>query len=126
MAYSANPEEVSEFERNELDPEKKLFYEVIKDIVYLARQKESDTNEILYDGTPVALVAMKTSEVPKEMLTTDDRNFIDKNPSYEGIITVVSSAEGRPLYFDDNGRITEEGAGRIVYSYLVGYRRVFL
>jgi len=118
MAYSANPEEVSEFERNQLDPEKKLFYEVIKDIVYLARQKESDTNEILYDGTPVALVAMKSSEVPKEMLTTDDRNFLDKNPSYEGIITIVSNAEGRPLYFDDNARITEEGAGRIVYSYL--------
>lgn len=118
MAYSANPEEVSDFERNKLDPEKKLFYDVIKDIVYLARQRESDTNEILYDGVPVALVAMKTSDVPKEMLTADDRDFIDKNPSYEGIITVLSNSEGRPLFFDDDARIVEEGSGRMVYSYL--------
>ena len=118
MAYSANPEEVSDFERDKLDPEKKLFYEVIKDIVYAARQQETDSNEIMYDGVSVALHAMKTSEVPKELLTADDREFADKNPTYEGIITLISDAEGRPVYFNDDGRVVPEGEGRIVYSYL--------
>ena len=118
MAYSANPEEVSDFERDKLDPEKKLFYEVIKDIVYAARQQESDSNEIMYDGVSVALHAMKTSEVPKQLLTADDREFADKNPTYEGIITLISDAKGRPVYFNDDGRVVPEGEGRIVYSYL--------
>ena len=90
-------------ERDKLDPEKKLFYEVIKDIVYAARQQETDSNEIMYDGVSVALHAMKTSEVPKELLTADDREFADKNPTYEGIITLISDAEGRPVYFNDDG-----------------------
>ena len=47
IAYSENPEEVSEEKRNEIDPEKKLFYDVIKDIVYISRQQETDSQEII-------------------------------------------------------------------------------
>lgn len=118
MAYSANPEEVSDWERNNLDPEKKLFYDVIKDIVYIARQRESDSTDVIYDGVSLTLHAMRTSDVPISLLTADDRKFREDNPSYEGIVTVVSDTEGRPVYFDDNGRIVEEGQGRIVYTYL--------
>ena len=123
IAYSENPEEVSEEKRNEIDPEKKLFYDVIKDIVYISRQQETDSQEIIYGDTSLALVARRASDVDPTLLTSDDRNFLEENPESSGILSIISDTEGNPIFFDEGGNITTEDQGRIVYTYL---RRVNL
>ena len=123
IAYSENPEEVSEEKRNEIDPEKKLFYDVIKDIVYISRQQETDSQEIIYGDTSLALVARRASDVDPTLLTSDDRNFLEENPESSGILSIISDTEGNPVFFDEGGNITTEDKGRIVYTYL---RRVNL
>jgi hypothetical protein len=118
VAYAANPEEVSDYERNKLDPEKKLFYEVVKDLVYIARQRESDTNEVMYDGVSMAMTAMLNTDIPAALLTTDDRNFLEKNPDYVGIVAMITDSKGAPVYFDEEGNVVPEGTGRVIYQYL--------
>jgi len=118
IAFTANPEEVSEEDRNNIDLEKKLFSEVIKSIVQRSRDRIG-TEELEYQGVTIALSAQLTRSVPLELLTTDDRNFLEKNPKNDGIIGVLTDAKGNFLYFKEDGTLTENpDEGRIVYQYL--------
>jgi len=119
IAYSANPETVSEDMRNKKDPEKKLFYDVIKDIVYIARQRGASSDEIIYQGKSLALTAIKSSKFPSEYLTAYDKEHKVKYPDYQGIISVITDTDGNFIYFKEDGSITDNPAdGRLVYQYL--------
>ena len=123
FAYSMNPEEVSDEDRNKIDPEKKLFSIVIKGIVDQAQQRVG-TEDVTYNGQRVSLTAQLSSNVPFEFLTQDDQEFFKKNPNYKGIIAVVTDPQGNPIFFKEDGTIAENPAeGRPVYQYL---RRVNL
>lgn len=123
FAYSMNPEEVAEEDRNKIDPDKKLFSTVIKGIVEQAKQRVG-TEDVTYNGQRVSLTAQLSSNVPFEFLTQDDQEFFKKNPDYKGIIAVVTDPQGNPIFFKEDGTIAEDPAeGRPVYQYL---RRVNL
>lgn len=118
VAYAANPQEVSEADRNAIDPEKKLFSDVVKAIVEIAKQRVGG-QEIEYNGVVLALTAQLTRNLPSDQLTVDDRAFLEKNPDNTGIAAVITDARGNPVYFKPDGTITENPAeGRIVYQYL--------
>ena len=118
LAYAANPEEVSEEDRNKIDLEKKLFSEVIKSIAQRSRDRVG-TEELEYDGSTIALSTQLTRSIPLELLTADDRAFLEKNPKNDGIIGVLSDAKGNFLYFKEDGKLTDNPQeGRIVYQYL--------
>jgi hypothetical protein len=118
VAYAENPEEVSEEDRNIIDSEKKLFSEVIKSIVQRSRDRIG-TEELEYQGVTIALSTQLTRSIPTELLTTDDKNFLEKHPDNNGIIGVLTDAKGNFLYFKEDGSLTENPEeGRIVYQYL--------
>lgn len=118
VAYAENPEEVSEEDRNKIDLEKKLFSEVIKSIAQRSRDRVG-TEELEYDGSTIALSAQLTRSIPLELLTADDRAFLEKNPNNNGILGVLTDAKGNFLYFKEDGRLTDNPEeGRIVYQYL--------
>ena len=118
VAYAANPEEVSEDDRNAIDPEKKLFSDVIKAIVEIAKQRVG-TEQIEYNGVVLALTAQLTRNISSDQLTVDDKAFLEKNPDNTGIAAVVTDAKGNYVYFKPDGTITDNPEeGRIVYQYL--------
>jgi hypothetical protein len=118
VAYAANPEEVSEEDRNAKDPEKELFSTVIKNIVYLSKERVG-AQDIDYNGTVIALTAQLTKNIPSELLTTSDRIFLEKNPADAGIASVITDTSGNFIYFKEDGSITDNPEeGRIVYQYL--------
>lgn len=118
FAYSMNPEEVSEEDRNAIDPDKKLFSDVIKSLVQQAKQRVG-TEDVTYSGQRVSLTAQLSTNIPSELLTLDDQEFLKKNPDYRGIVAVITDPSGNFLYFREDGTITENPQeGRIVYQYL--------
>ena len=118
MAYAGNPEKLSDEERNKLDPEKKLFGDVVKAIVQIAKDRVG-SNDIEYNGKVIALTAQLTRTVPKELLTSSDRKYITDNPKDDGIVAVITDSKGEFIYFKPDGTITENPEeGRIVYQYL--------
>jgi hypothetical protein len=123
VAYSANPEEVSEEDRNKIDPEKILFGEVVKAIAQISKDRV-DTEDIEYQGKTVAITAQLIRNIPQELLTQDDRDFLKKNTDNNGIIAIITDEKGNNLYFKPDGSLTDNPSeGRIVYQYL---RRVNL
>ena len=118
IAYAQNPEGLSEEERNNIDPEKKLFSDVVKAIVEIAKQR-TGTEETEYNGVMLALTTQLTRNISPELLTADDRAFLEKNPNDNGIAAVITDSKGDFIYFKEDGTITDNPQeGRIVYQYL--------
>jgi hypothetical protein len=123
IAYAANPEEVSEEDRNIIDPDKILFSDVIKAIAQISKDRVG-TEDIQYQGKTIALTAQLTRSIPKELLAQKDREHLEKNPNDNGIIGILTDEKGNNLYFKEDGSLTDNPSeGRIVYQYL---RRVNL
>jgi hypothetical protein len=118
MAYASNPEEVSEEDRNKIDPEKKLFGEVVKAIAQIAKDRVG-TEDIEYQGKTVAVTAQLTRNVSKELLTSSDIEYLEKYPNDNGIVAIITDDKGNNLYFKPDGSLTDNPSeGRIVYQYL--------
>jgi hypothetical protein len=118
VAYAANPEEVSEEDRNKLDPEKALFSEVVKAIAQISKNRVG-TEDITYQGKTIGLTAQLTRNVPKELLTESDRTYLEKYPNDKGIVAIITDNKGNNLYFKPDGSLTDNPEeGRIVYQYL--------
>ena len=108
--------------KNVRDPEKKMFGEVIRDIIYIARQTSESNTEVLYgEDEPVslALKAMRVSDADPTMFTQSDLEFQKKNPGTTGMIAVVTDTEGNEVYFNEDGSINKSGTGgRRVYQWI--------
>ena len=118
IAFAGNPETLSEEERNNIDPEKKLFSDVVKAIVEIAKQR-TGTEEIEYNGVILALTTQLTRNISPELLTAGDRAFLEENPNDNGISAVITDSKGSLVYFKPDGTITDNPEeGRIVYQYL--------
>jgi len=119
-AYRVNPNTASKKERNEKDPEKKMFGDVIRDIVYIARETPADSDEILYGvDNPVSLKlkAMLVKDADPEMFTAKDLKWQKEHPDVTAIVAIISDAEGNDVYFNEDGSINTEGGGRRVYQW---------
>ena len=111
----------SALEKNKKDPEKAMFYEVIKDIVYIARQTTAANDEILYgEDEPVslALTMMQVKSADPNMFTQADKAFQEKNKNITGLVAIVTDTEGNEVYFNEDGSINKEGKGRRVYQWV--------
>ena len=110
----------SKDDKNKKDPEKKMFYDVIKDIVYIARQTTVANDEILYgEDEPVslALTMMPVSTADKSMFTEKDLANQEKF-GVRGIVAVITDTAGNDVYFNEDGTINTEGKGRRVYQFV--------
>ena len=118
IAEEANPETVSDEDRNKIDSEKKLFSDVIKAIVKIVKQRIG-TEEIEYNGVVLALTTQLTRNIPSNLLTAKDRKYLIDKPNDVGIAAVITDSKGDFVYFKPDGTITDNPEeGRIVYQYL--------
>ena len=118
MAVAQNPETVSDEDRNKMDPEKKLFSDVVKSIARIAKERSGD-EPIIYQGRVLTLTALLTRNINRDLLTTSDKTHMEKNPDDRGISAVITDEDGNFLYFTEEGNITDNPEeGRIVYQYL--------
>jgi len=118
MAIAQNPETVSNEDRNKMDPEKKLFSDVVKSIARIAKERSGD-EPIVYQGKTLTLTALLTRNIDRDLLTSSDKTHMEKNPNDNGVTAVITDEDGNFLYFTENGNITENPEeGRIVYQYL--------
>jgi len=115
QAKAISPEFVTDENRNLENPEAALIYDVIQSITYLTRERPLNTDDVIYDGKKLKLRIVESQSI-KDKLISDDRDFLDNNPFYKGVVAVVSDEEGNMLYFDKEGKLTTEGNGIIVYQ----------
>lgn len=115
QAVAINPEYATDENKDIEDPEKVLIYDTIKTITYLARQRLSNTDDIVFDGKKLKLRLVESKSI-KEKLTPSDKKFLDNNPFYKGVVAIVSDDEGNILYFNEEGRLTTEDNGIMVYQ----------
>jgi len=116
IAIAKNPETMSEAERNQKDPQKKLFYDVIKATVWSAK-KRNVNDQVMLGDTAVALRAQPIRSLAPDDLTNDDKTFLAKNKTYDINVAIISDTIGNPIRFDENGNVVKQG-GRIVYQYI--------
>ena len=118
MAIAQNPETVSDEDRNKMDPEKKLFSDVVKAIARIAKERTGD-EPIIYQGRALTLTALLTRNISGDLLTSSDKTYMETNPNDNGITAVITDENGNFLYFTEEGNITDNSEeGRIVYQYL--------
>jgi hypothetical protein len=118
MAIAQNPETVSDEDRNKMDPEKKLFSDVVKAIARIAKERTGD-EPIIYQGRALTLTALLTRNISSDLLTSSDKTYMETNPNDNGITAVITDENGNFLYFTEEGNITDNlEEGRIVYQYL--------
>lgn len=116
-----NPEEVSEADRDKEDPEKVMFYKVIKNILDIYNNRLDSQEDIIYQDTAIAQRPMLQTSLPlkedgSSYLSKYDLEFKNKNPEFIGIVNVISDSDGNILYFDEEGNITTKENGRLVYQ----------
>ena len=106
--------------RNIKDPEKALFYEVIKDIVYIIK-RNSDTDQVLYgvdNPMELTLTLKRVRDVDLDLFTSKDRTNIEKYGA-TGIVSVITDVNGDDVYFNPDGSINMDGTGgRRIYQWI--------
>ena len=118
IAVSEDPTKVTEADRNKIDEQKKLFDTVVKLVVYASRNKTKDEQVMLGD-TPIILRAQSIKGIDQSELTSDDQKFLKKNPKTELVLSIIADQRtGEPVRFNEDGSISENGKGRIVYQYI--------
>ena len=108
MAHAENPDTVAEELKNVKDPEKKMFYGVIKTLIWFSRNNPNQEPIItMPDGSQVGvkMLAKNLQDVDESLLTRDDKNMLKNNPSFNMITAFVSDQDGNILKFDDEGNI---------------------
>ena len=116
IAIAKNPETMTAEERNAKDPQKKLFDQVIKTVIWLTRRREANDVVMLGD-TPIMLKAQSIRNLSSDDLTDYDKSFLSKNKTYNVNVAIISDTKGNPIRFDEEGNVVETG-GRIVYQYI--------
>ena len=118
IAVAEDPTKVSEADRNKIDEQKKLFDTVVKLVVYASRNK-TEGEQVMLGDTPIILRAQSIQGINKSELTTDDQTFLKKNPKADIILAIIADQRtGLPVMFNEDGSISENGKGRIVYQYI--------
>lgn len=118
IAESEDPTKVSEADRNKIDAQKELFDTVVKLVVYASRNK-TEGEEVLLEDTPIVLRAQSIKGINPSELTADDQRFLKKNPKTNIVLAIVADQKtGEPIRFNEDGSISKNGKGRIVYQYI--------
>ena len=115
QAVAINPEFVTDANRNLEEKDKALIYSVIQGITYVTRERLSNSDDVIYDGKKIKLRIVE-SQLVKDKLVPSERQFLDANPLYKGVVAVISDEEGNILYFNDEGKITTDDNGIMVYQ----------
>ncbi len=117
FADPKNPTDSKTQEEDDItSDEKKVFEKVIKNIVKNVKEKPAEQNNPMIDNTEVFLKIMSAENFEDKHKLSKDKSETSK--SYKGVFAVISDADGNYLYFDNNGNITNEDNGIVVYQYI--------
>jgi len=115
QAVAVSPTLVTDANRNLEEKDKALIYSVIQGITYVTRERLSNSDDVIYDGKKIKLRIVE-SQLVKDKLIPSEKEFLDTNPLYKGVVAVISDEEGNILYFNDEGKITTDDNGIMVYQ----------
>jgi hypothetical protein len=124
FAVAADPDQLSEEDKDKQDPQKALSYLVFKQLILISDNKPSNTEDIVYQGVPLALRPISIKQFPTRadgtsLLVDNDRAHLEKNEDYDGVLLAVSDTEGNIMYFNEDGSLTDDTeTGRPAYQYL--------
>jgi hypothetical protein len=119
FAIPKDPSKVSPEERDLEDPQKRMFYDVIKQIISLTESMPDDTEEVEYQGKKLAIRAVNLLDFPEAYLADSEKEFKGLNPSSDLILAAITDTSGDYIYFTEEGDITNDPSkGRIVYQYI--------
>jgi hypothetical protein len=123
----------------DLDPEKKVLINTLSKISTAFSQSD-EISKLVYQGQTLTLVGhnlneftTKENEAYMDKTTVAEvvrsRSMVKKNLTKAGVtqafnrvILVVSNAKGEPIYFDENGNITDKEKGKLVYQFMKDVR----
>ena len=119
FALPKDPSKVTPEEKDITDPQKKMFYDVIKEIIYITENMADNTEDVEYQGKKLAIRAVNLLDFPEVYLTDSEKQFKEQNPSSDLILSAISDTDGNYVYFTEEGNVTEDpNEGRIVYQYV--------
>ncbi len=132
-----NPETKELLTKEKVDTERKYIYNALNNIKKSVLNDPTLSNDIIYQGKKLTLVASKILDVDINDLDSTTTNDIkkslkiskgNKTVEYKGeeitqtkdrVILILSDSEGNLLYFDKDGNITtKEQGGKLVFQYL--------
>jgi hypothetical protein len=132
-----NPETKELLTKEKVDTERKYIYNALNNIRKSVLNDPTLSNDIIYQGKKLTLVASKILDVDINDLDVTTTNDIkkslkiskgNKTVEYKGedvtqtkdrVILILSDSEGNLLYFDKDGNITtKEQGGKLVFQYL--------
>ena len=112
--------------RDEEDPVKNRIYK-FKEKVYKQQKNNEETfpgEPLMYNGKPLYYTMMAHQNLDialdKEYLGSKKNNFQKSNDysrSENLTILIVTDAKGVPYLFDNEGNITEDGTGGVIYNF---------
>jgi len=119
FAIPKDPKTVTPQEKDIPDPQKVMFENVIKEIIYIAEETTDDTEDVVFQGKSLAVRAVNLLDFPEEYLADSEKNFKNENPSSDLILSAITDTDGNYVYFTEEGNITDDpNKGRIVYQYV--------
>lgn len=124
FAVTEDPSKVTDETQDKPDPEKEMFYKVIKQIILLAEARAAENDEVIYQDValaqrPVLIRNFPTREDGTSLLNQNEIDFLERTPDYNGILNVITDTEGNFVYFTEDGNITTDPEeGRLVYQYM--------
>lgn len=124
FAVAADPDQLSEEDKDIQDPQKALSYLIFKQLILISDNKPEDTEDVVYQGTTLALRPISIKQFPTRvdgtsLLVDNDKKHLEKNEEYDGVLLAVSDTEGNIMYFNEDGSLTDNiETGRPVYQYL--------
>jgi hypothetical protein len=80
------------------------------------KEKTVDQDNPVIDGTEVFLKMMSSESFDNKHKLSNHKTVTAK--SYKGVFAVVTDIDGNYLYFDENGNLTTEDKGTVVYQFI--------
>ena len=114
---SKNPTEFKKGENRNPDDQKKGIFNIVqKNIVAAITYRSLTETDVIYQGVPIIMSATRASSFPDEYKLRE--HLIAKDEESVGVFAVITDKEGNYIYFDKDGKITDEENGTVVYTFL--------
>ena len=138
MYKERKPEDITDFEIEKLDPSKDRIYNTLYNIKNSLPEGFTVMDDVIYQGTNLVLHPYVLTSLPQDQLddyavkkiirsaTLKKKGFGDNNvtEANEMIAMVLfDKTTNRIVLFDENGNVSKDGNGKLVYQFLRDVRQ---
>ena len=116
FADEKNPsKQETQDEIDTVSKDKKVFEIVLKKIVKSVRELTAEENNPSIDGTEIFLTVLSAKSFSDTHKLAIHKGA--ENKSSNGVYAVITDADGKYLYFDEKGNLTDDDKGTVVYQF---------